>query len=82
MTKKKRKDRTYRFELVGAESEVEDFLIGFGLDYYKGKADEKTVFEFQDGGDRVSAAAMYIYSQFDYESFSAIDDKGHVFICG
>lgn len=77
----KKKSKNVTIEITGSENSVEEFLVNTGLKYEIIRDGEKTTFTIYGDWEKLNSVSLYIYTQFDYEHFVAIDENGHAFLC-
>lgn len=68
-------------KLKGQEDRVEDYLKYKSIDYERNLEENKTIFQIQGHFKQINEVALYLYTQFKFEDFIAIDEAGHAFLC-
>ena len=80
MGKKARKIKI-TLKLKGQEERVEDFLKYKLVEYEKALDETRTIFKIKGRFEQVNEIALFLYSQFKFDDFIALDESGNAFLC-
>ena len=68
-------------KLKGQEERVEDFLRYKLVEYEKSLDENRTIFKIKGRFEQVNEVALFLYSQFKFDDFIALDGFGNAFLC-
>ena len=68
-------------KLIVQEERVEDYLKYQSIEYEKRIDENKAIFEIKGTYEQVRSTALFLYSQFRFEDFIALDESGSAFLC-